>query len=174
MYSRMSFRRCASPSGMTRSRHTSLIERTKRSMKAFRLGLRRGANRASKGHHFYFEKVHGRDGTPVRFQEGSPRHVFAALRGRFDSVFGEDASHGSSPYLVAQGQDDMPEFGVSPPGVFLRKSNHQVSDMLRFWWTPRSTFRAAVVLCARMLPEPTTQSVGCDEKTDFPQNADAG
>jgi len=38
---------------------------------------------------------------PVRFQEGSPWHVFSALGGRFDPVFGENTSHGRSSDLVA-------------------------------------------------------------------------
>jgi len=29
----------------------------------------------------------------------------------FDPVFRENASHGGSPDLVAQGEDDIPEFG---------------------------------------------------------------
>jgi hypothetical protein len=70
---------------------------------------------------------------------------------------------------VAQGEDDIPEFGVSPAGVFLRKSHYQVSDMLRFRWTARSTFSTAVVLRTGILSEPTTQRVRGDERTEFPQ-----
>jgi hypothetical protein len=70
---------------------------------------------------------------------------------------------------VAQGEDDIPKFGVSPAGVFLGKAYHQVSDILRFWWATRSTLSAAVVLRAGILSEPTTQCVGGDQRTEVPQ-----
>jgi hypothetical protein len=61
----------------------------------------RVAHRTDQRHHFHLEKVHGRNGTPVRFQERDPRHVFAALRSRFNPVFSQDTPHGGSTDRVA-------------------------------------------------------------------------
>ncbi len=122
-------------------------------MNAFKLGLRRGrrtgfhldmaglqvhndedrvAHRTGQRHHFHLEEVHGSDGAPVGLQERGPWHVLATLGGRFDPVFGEDASYGGSTDLVAQGEHDIAELGVSPAGVLFGQPHHQVSDMLRF------------------------------------------
>jgi hypothetical protein len=85
--------------------------------------------------------------------------------------FRENASHGGSPDLVAQDEDDISKLGVSPTGVFLRKSHHQISDVLRLRWTARPTLSAAVVLRTGVRSEPTTQSVRGDERTNFPRSA---
>jgi hypothetical protein len=71
---------------------------------------------------------------------------------------------------VAQDEDDISKLGVSPTGVFLGKAYHQVSDMLRFRWTARSTFSTAVVLRTGVRLEPTTQSVRGDEMHQFVQS----
>jgi hypothetical protein len=54
------------------------------------------AHQASAREHLHAEKVRGRDGAPVRLEEGLPRHRPPSERSRFDAVLLEDSLDGGA------------------------------------------------------------------------------
>lgn len=162
-------RRCVSPSGTMRSRHSERIDRTNLPANAFKFGLREQdvvADESLEREDLNREEVHRDYGVTVRLDESRPGMAPFACGSRIESLFLKSPFDCIATDLVADIRERAFDSGVAPSWIFARHLQDHFNDLRVTARTAGAAFGAAVVLLCDKLAVPSEDGVRRCDRTD--------
>jgi len=110
------------------------------------------------------EEVAGVQSFPMAFEELLPGSLARALGFRLNTRFFEDAGDSGSSNVMLQASKGVTDLGVAPAGIFVGKTDDELSDVLGLARPARCfPIGGAVVLLDRELSEPIEESLRGDD-----------
>ena len=99
--------------------------------------------------------------TPMSLDEGAPRHALAPLRGRHDTVVGEDPLDGVASEFMSEVLECAPQGRISPRRVLPSHAYNELTDVLRRGRSAWAPVLAAIVLDCDEVAVSTQKRSGC-------------